>query len=65
MFSLGESLKAIEIKVKINKWILIKLIAFCPTKEIIKKMGKKLCGWLGENICQQYDQQEVNYQKLQ
>ena len=45
MFSLGESLKAIEIKVKINKWILIKLIAFCTTKEIIKKNGEKTL-WL-------------------
>ena len=30
---LGQSTKAIEIKAKINKWDLIKLITFCTTKE--------------------------------
>ena len=34
---LGQSSKAIEIKTKINKWNLIKLISFCTAKETIKK----------------------------
>ena len=41
---LGQSPKAIEIKVKINKWDLIKLISFCTAKETIKKK-KKLTDW--------------------
>ena len=34
---LGQSPKAIEIKTKINKWDLIKLISFCTAKETITK----------------------------
>ena len=34
---LGQSSKAIEIKVKTNKWDLIKLTSFCTTKETITK----------------------------
>ena len=34
---LGQSPKAIEIKAKINKWDLIKLIRFCTAKETIHK----------------------------
>ena len=29
---LGQSLKAIEIKAKINKWDLVKIISFCTAK---------------------------------
>ena len=30
-----------EIKTKINKWDLMKLKSFCPTKETIKKMKRQ------------------------
>ena len=44
-FFLGQSPKAIEIKIKINQWDLIKLTSFCTAKEIIKKKKDKL--WNG------------------
>ena len=37
---LGQSPKAKEIKLKISKWDLIKLIRFCTAKETISKMKK-------------------------
>ena len=42
---LGHSPNAIEIKAKILKWVLIKLISFCTTKETINKMKRQLTGW--------------------
>ena len=46
---LGQSPKIIEIKAKINKRDLIKLISFCTAKETIKKTEKTTYR-LGENI---------------
>ena len=46
---LGQFSKAIEIKVKINKWDQIKLIGFCRVKETINKKKRQPPEW--EKIC--------------
>ena len=38
-------LRILEIKAKINKWDLIKLKNFCPTKEIISKVKRQPSEW--------------------
>ena len=43
--SLGRSPKATEIKAKINKQDLTKLISFCRAKETINKMKRQPTGW--------------------
>ena len=47
---LGQSPKAIEVKAKINKWDLIKLISFCTTKETTNRNEKPKYELKG-NIC--------------
>ena len=42
---LGQSPKAIEIKMKINKWNQIKLTNFCTAKETINQMKRQLMDW--------------------
>ena len=42
---LGQSPKAIEIKIKINKWDLIKLTSFGTTKETINRLKRQPTEW--------------------
>ena len=42
---LGQSPKAVEIKVKIKKWDLTRLRSFCTTKETINKMKRRSLHW--------------------
>ena len=61
---LGQSPKAIEIKPKINKRDLIKLISFCTAKEAINKVKRQPKDWekMFANLC---DRQGHNFQNMQ
>ena len=60
---LHQSPKAKEIKAKINKWNLFKLLNFCTGKETINKT-KRTCR-MGENIYKHCNQQGLNFQNIQ
>ena len=59
---LSQSLKAIQIKTKINK-MKLKLTSFCIAKETIRKM-KKTTYRIGESICKQHSGQGLNLQNI-
>ena len=66
---LGQSPKIIEIKAKINKWGLTKLINFFTPKETINKMKRQPKDWkkkkkTGEFICKQ-EKLEKTFAKMQ
>ena len=42
---LGQSLKAREIKTKLNKWNLIKFTGFCTAKKTVNKMKRQHSEW--------------------
>ena len=55
--------KRMEIKAKINTWNLIKLKSFLYSKGN-HKQDKKITYAVGENICEQCYQQEINFQNI-
>ena len=46
---LGQFPKTIEIKLKINKWDLIKLLSFCTAKKNLRESKRQAMGW--EKMC--------------
>ena len=64
---LGQSLKAREIKTKINRWDLIKLISFCTAKEtfFFFFFNEKITHGMGENLCKWCHQQGLNLKNIQ
>ena len=58
---LGQSPKAKQIKAKINKWDLIRLISLYLAKETINKMERQPTDW-EEKKCKQCNGQGLNFQ---
>ena len=60
---LVQSPKAKEINAKINKQDLIEFVSFCAAKGN-HKHNEKITYGLGENICKQSNQEELNLQNI-
>ena len=57
--------RAMEIKIKINKWDLIKLWRLCTSMESMNKTKQKIGLRMGENICKWSCWQRINLQYIQ
>ena len=62
---LGPSPKAIEIKMKIKKWDLIKLTNFCTAKETINKTKRPPTEWEKIFANDVTDKGLINFQSIQ
>ena len=56
--------RVMEIKAKINKWDLIKLISFCTTKETISKVKRQSSEW-EKIIANKATEKKINLKNIQ